>query len=393
MPQKHTVTKITIFVASPSDVEDERSRVEQAVLKLNNAYKARDVQFDLVKWETHAYPGFASHPQEVINEQIPTDYDIFIGIMWCSVGTETCSASSGTIEEFERAKERYDSDPDSIRIMFYFKDAPPATLSDIDPHKLQRVKEFQTSLGKAGGLYWRFKTEEEFEKMVFLHLTLYISDLIKDDDKSSGVVPSVSIPQDDIDGPYTIHVVEDDEIGLLDLEEELSDSVVGLEKVSGRIASATEGIGEKLRTRTKEVKALQQNPKPDIRRKFKSIVNHAASDMNHYSARMDAEIPLFREHLDDAMTIFTRIVPLYSTFDGEDHDMMPKIKSAVEEFLSGLDSAEEGIEGFRDSVSDLPPMTRGLNRAKKKTIDVLQRIFDEIQGAKLKLGEIESFMN
>ena len=77
MPQQHTVTKITIFVASPSDVEDERSRLEQVVLQLNAAYQAMNVQFDLVKWETDVYPGFASYTQEVINQQIPLDYDIF----------------------------------------------------------------------------------------------------------------------------------------------------------------------------------------------------------------------------------------------------------------------------------------------------------------------------
>jgi len=40
MPQQHTGTKITIFVASPSDVEDERSRLDQVISNLNNAYQA-----------------------------------------------------------------------------------------------------------------------------------------------------------------------------------------------------------------------------------------------------------------------------------------------------------------------------------------------------------------
>ena len=349
------------------------------------------MEFDLVKWETHAYPGFASYPQAVINEQVPQDYDIFIGIMWCSVGTETPNASSGTIEEFELAKKRYDSNPDSIRIMFYFKDAPPASLSDINPLDLQRVKAFQKSLGDAGGLYRKFKTAEEFEKTVNLHLTLYLQNFLKSDPNGSMVIPEVSapIPQDTIDAPESIPIAEDDEIGVLDLEEELLDNITGLEKVNGRILSATEEIGEKMQTRTQEINALAENQQPTSRRQFKSIVNRVASDMHHYSARMDAEIPLFKEHLDSAMTIFTKIVPLYSTFGSENDDMM----SGVEELKGGLDDAECGMEEFRDSVSALPPMTRELNRAKKKTIDVIQRILDEIQGAKLKLGEIEGFLD
>ena len=367
MPQQHTVTKITIFAASPGDVEDERSQLEQVILDLNNASRARaiNVEFDLVKWETHAYPGFASYPQAVINEQVPQDYDIFIGIMWCSVGTETPNASSGTIEEFELAKKRYDSNPDSIHIMFYFKDAPPASLSDIDPRELQRVKDFQISLGDAGGLYWEFKTTEEFKEMINRHLTLYLQDFLKGDPNGSIVIPEVltSIPQDTIDAPDPIPVAEDDEIGVLDLEEELLDNITGLEKVNGRIVSATEEISEKMQTRTKKINALAENPQPTFRRQFKSIVNQVASDMHHYSARMDAEIPLFREHLDSAMTIFTKIVPLYSTFDSENDDIVPNMLSGVEDLKGGLDDAERGMEGFRDSVSGLPPMTRELNRS------------------------------
>ena len=108
--------------------------------------------------------------------------------------------------------------------------------------------------------------------------------------------------------------------------------------------------------------------------------------MHHYSVRLDAEIPLFKEHLDSALTIFTKIV-------SENDDIVPNMLSGVQELKGGLDDAELGMEGFRDSISGLPPMTRELNRAKKKTIDVLQRILDEIQGARLKVGEIESFID
>ena len=181
-------------------------------------------------------------------------------------------------------------------------------------------------------------------------------------------------------------------MGLLDFQEELSDNITDLSKVTERMGSATTKVAEEIRIQTNELNELKENPLPNFQGKFRSIINHAAYHMNRYSGLMDVEIPLFINHLDTVMTIFTRVILWYSAWDDKNDDIMPTMKSSVEELQSGLVNAEVGLEGFRASVSNLPPMTRELNRAKKKTIDVLQRVLDEIQGAKLKLGEIESFM-
>jgi hypothetical protein len=103
MPRQKKV--ITIFVASPNDVVDERTKLEEVINELNITWSRNiGLRFDLVRWETHAFPGIGDDPQDVINEQIPDDYDIFIGIMWCRFGTPTGRAGSGTAEEFQRAK-------------------------------------------------------------------------------------------------------------------------------------------------------------------------------------------------------------------------------------------------------------------------------------------------
>ena len=392
MPLKSTTTIVTIFVSSPGELADERIRLEQVVLNLNRAYKSFDLQFNLVKWETEAYPGFASYPQEVINKEIPPNYDIFIGIMWCTVGTETPVAPSGTIEEFELAKEQFDSDPESIRIMFYFKDAPPASLSDIDPAKLQQVNDFKKSLGDAGGLHWEFKTAEDFEQTVLLHLAQYVQDFRSKSHKENGAISEVSNCQIAIDTSDSMSASEDEELGILDYEDELDENITGLSSVAKRIAFDTDEIAKKMKTRTDEINLLKEHLQPHSRRHFKSIVNNVAKDMTHYSVRMDAEIPLFRDHLDSAMTIFVRIVTFYYSLNKRSEATTNGLRS-VEELLDTLDGVGSGIGGFIESVTNMPPMTRELNRAKKKTTDVLQRILDEVHSARLKLGSIESFMN
>ena len=47
---------------------------------------ARNLRVEMVGYETHSYPDLGS-PQEVIDRQIPLDYDVFVGIMWKRCGT------------------------------------------------------------------------------------------------------------------------------------------------------------------------------------------------------------------------------------------------------------------------------------------------------------------
>lgn len=56
MPQ--VIQKFKIFLASPSDVNDERLAMSEVINELNLTYGTRaGVTMELVKWETHAAPG------------------------------------------------------------------------------------------------------------------------------------------------------------------------------------------------------------------------------------------------------------------------------------------------------------------------------------------------
>src|SRR5713226_3508562 len=111
-------TVVTAFLASPSDVEAERAKLEDVVQELNLTWsKTLGMRLDLLRWETHAYPGVGHDAQDVINQQIGDEYDIFIGIMWGRFGSSTERADSGTEEEFRRARERHEKNP-HVRTMF-----------------------------------------------------------------------------------------------------------------------------------------------------------------------------------------------------------------------------------------------------------------------------------
>ena len=120
MPRRETI--ITIFVASPNDVTDERDSLDTIVHEVNSAHARRTgVRLELLRWERDVSPAVGKDPQAVVNDQIPQDYDIFVGILWNRLGSPTSRADSGTVEEYEMAKERHDKDPNSVRLMLYFK--------------------------------------------------------------------------------------------------------------------------------------------------------------------------------------------------------------------------------------------------------------------------------
>jgi len=162
------VSVLSVFVASPDDVSEEREALEQVIRELNHLWStSKSIRLELIRWETHAYPSVGVDAQAVINEQIGDSYDIFIGILWKKFGTPTDRACSGTEEEFNRAYERYKENPSKLRIMFYFKTAPPADLNEVDPIQWSLVKRFREQLGAIGSLYWNYRGKEDFSSLRF----------------------------------------------------------------------------------------------------------------------------------------------------------------------------------------------------------------------------------
>jgi len=225
-------TILSVFVASPSDLDEERNRLEEVIRELNITWSRElKVHLELARWETHAYPNFGEDAQAVINDQIPDDFDIFVGIMWYRFGTPTGRAGSGTLEEFERAKVRYESNSENVKLMIYFKDAPaPVAPSKLDCEQLAHISNFREKLGKEGGLYWTFQSVDDFEKLIRLHLTrqvqYWLSKNTNNNDSSNFHKTNDTLQE----SPAPIE--ENNEIGYLDLIEQFEDEFATVSEIS-----------------------------------------------------------------------------------------------------------------------------------------------------------------
>ncbi len=76
-------TILQVFVASPGDIVDERKILKDVINEFNVTWgDTHNVRLDLLKWETHSSLGFGEDAQDVINQQVGDEYDIFLGVMW-----------------------------------------------------------------------------------------------------------------------------------------------------------------------------------------------------------------------------------------------------------------------------------------------------------------------
>ncbi|MDP3480128.1 MAG: DUF4062 domain-containing protein [Desulfoprunum sp.] len=376
---------LSVFVASPGDVEAERGKLEDVIRELNVTWSRElGVRLDLVRWETHAYPGMGADAQDVINAQIPDDYDLFVGIMWCRYGTPTGRAGSGTVEEFDRAKARYDSDADAVQLMIYFKDEaiPPSRL---DPEQLTKVNAFRDSLGDDGGLYWQFNGIEQFEKLIRLHLTRQVQAWKKRTDNTDAV-------DADVEKQALALRENDDDEGILDLMEVFEDKFAELTEISQRIATATEELGQKMNDRTAEMEGLPKDPQGNANRKdAKRLIAKAASDMTQYTARIEAELPLFRDAMNTGMNSFIKAATMSVDLNSYD-DNVQQAKEGLEAVASlrgALATSRESMSEFRTTMAALPRMTTDLNKAKRGATSAVDSLLTEFVNGEVLLTESE----
>lgn len=178
-----------IFLASPGDTDAERLAAEEAVEEINKSIGSRDnFRLELLKWENDTYPSVGEDGQDVINKQIGSDYQIFVGIMWKKFGSPTKRAGSGTEEEFNLAYVRYTNKKD-IQIMFYFNSAPIP--QDADLMQAQKVKDFKKKIEDLGAYHKPFESTNDFEKKLRMDLTRYVKDFIKEENAEIEVTSAI----------------------------------------------------------------------------------------------------------------------------------------------------------------------------------------------------------
>jgi len=165
---------LTIFLAAPSDLSEERQRTREAVDRLCKVIGSRlGWHIDLLGWED-TLPGYA-RPQSLINQDVDR-CDLFIGILWRRWGQSTGKYDSGFFEEFTLARDRYKTTkkPD---IWLFFKSVDPDSLKD-PGEQLKKVIRFRKDRIRRKELLFReFSDTTSWSDLIYDCLSEYILDI------------------------------------------------------------------------------------------------------------------------------------------------------------------------------------------------------------------------
>ncbi len=378
-----TVNNLKVFVASPSDVVDERETLKQVIDELNKMLGARsNLRLELVQWQTDSYPSIGKDPQSVINEQIGDDYDIFVGILWKRFGTPTGRAESGTAEEFERAYQRAREKPNSIKVMFYFNESP-VSLTELEAiEQYKKVISFRKSIREQGVYDWSYKKPEDFTSLVRLHLGRVMEEFGTKWGQSSEEKTAVKVEFEPEGNAVTSIQPDqqdlDTEDGYLDLIiQSVEDFKLGTESIN-RIGSLLTDLNEKTEAGTAEITQLSKPINPNEAR---LIINRQADNWESFAKRAEAELPILSAKFRSGIDSYIKAAQIMDDFETKDREIVKDGLDAILNLKGSAIDAQKSTQGFRTVVQGLPRMTVRLNHAKRYLVEVLDKIIEEYRAA------------
>jgi len=400
-----------VFVSGPADIEAEKAALRTIVADLSELLeKSHGVALRLIGWPDTVLPGVGVDPQSVINRQIASEFDIYVGVIGSRFGQRTARAASGTEEEFASALARFKADTTAVRVLFYFKRSAqdPFTL---DPDQLRKVREFREGIGAQGVLYKDFNDTAQFSDIIRKHLHHLVVDEWKDgrwtaiEINQTAVIPAESnknvqpaeptvLPRPSSDTGER----DDDELGYLELLEELQRASEAATEILGRITDHTVSIGKNFSKRSQEVNELlvkQQEVeriggrrlKQQFISQAKELVNKAAADLQSYAASMTTDLPKFKAENRAIFQTFRLSVLLQEELDTS-VERLQEERAALVKLLDVLTTSRGQVIGLQSTIVRMPALTSALKKARKRASASLGEFIAELQFSIEQGGEI-----
>jgi len=161
-----------IFIASPSDVMEERNEACSVIAEWNAVNSlARSVILEPVRVETHSQVTQGGHPQDLINGQLLERCDLLLAVFWSKIGTPTVNDASGTIQEIREFAEM--KGHERVLLFFCNRNFPYAT----ETAQIDAVKQFKNCV-KDKGLYREFESVPDFARAFRQQLDITMNGLI-----------------------------------------------------------------------------------------------------------------------------------------------------------------------------------------------------------------------
>ncbi len=163
---------IEVMIASPSDVMEERTAIENVLHRWNYSNSLHRKLILLPRrWESSTAPVSGERAQAIIIKQMLEHCDILVAIFWSKVGSPTGEYPSGTIEEI---RTHIDSGKPA---MIYFSSA--ATPTNADLGQVQQVREFKNDCMQENspyrGLFAEYENVSDLKEKFREHLEILLN--------------------------------------------------------------------------------------------------------------------------------------------------------------------------------------------------------------------------
>ena len=158
---------IKIFLASSSELKDDREQFEIFINRKNKEYIKQSIFLELIIWEDFLDAMSATRLQDEYNKAI-TDCDVFVSLFKTKVGQYT-------EEEFLKALETFRLNQ-KLLIYTYFKDSQ-ISISQIT-HEISSLLNFKKRLNDLGHFYKSYKEVEQLKYLFDQQLNKFIPKLI-----------------------------------------------------------------------------------------------------------------------------------------------------------------------------------------------------------------------
>jgi hypothetical protein len=364
-----------IFISSPSDVNEERDVVEEAIDQINQLNGAKDgFRLNPLRWEKDVSSQFGDAPQKIINEQIGDNYDIFLGIICGRFGQATEEYDSGTEEEFFRAFNRLSGSENKIEILFFFKD-PRKSLTPIDAEQFLKVSHFKRKISSMG-IYEEFDNSDNLKSKVSVALVRAISRLQK---KKSSAFEDLENTQTNSSENLPLELVSDfdDDVGIIELTEMMQNAFEALTDSIEVMSVATSKLGERVTSRTKDLARLKSSGSARADQgSAKIIIEKVAAEMERFCDTLDTCIPKAQGDFSDALRYMQHAV-IISHQDGlSNQDDLQNLATQLVGLKEIIEEGYKQMETMRDVVARTPRLTSKLNQAKRRSVASLDKLLD-----------------
>lgn len=382
-------TTYRILLSMPSDLKNEVDCVDGVIDELNLSWgKPNNSRIELVHWSKNLTPGASiGSVQNLVNTELGTEFDLYIGILWKRFGTPTDNADSGTEEEFNTAYSNFLKNPQASQILFYFCDIP-FTLDEIDLEQLQKVRQFKKRLMDDNVLFKSYKSLDDLAQLLRIHIPARLGALVE----ATPNEPIIEDPQakesafDEAIQEINEEQYAEDDWGILEYREEFDTSISEYVSSIGRLNKAMEIIGKRTETKTKQIVSLQHNPNASISQ-YRNLFLGLAKYMDDYTNTLEVESAICFPIFSKAMNASLQLLNL-SIVEEDGLNGLREQRDAIFELYNTMDGSIYSMIDFLQSIESLPKMTTELNKSKKRLSLAQQAFIDDLIDSKGLVQEV-----